>query len=74
MEKILQILEDLLPTADFETCTTLIDDNILDSFSLLSLVNELEEEFKVRITPAEMTPSNFNSAQAILDMVTRLQG
>ena len=38
MEKLIEILEDIQPDADYETCTTLIDDGILDSFAILSIV------------------------------------
>ena len=34
MEKLLEILNDIQPDADYETCTTLIDDEVLDSFLL----------------------------------------
>ena len=34
MEKVLEILKELHPEVDFNTCTTLIDDNILDSLRL----------------------------------------
>ena len=45
MEKLLEILEDIQPDADFDTCETLIDDGVLDSFAILSIVSELQEEF-----------------------------
>lgn len=73
MEKLLAILEEIQPDADYETCTTLIDDGILDSFAILSIVAELEDEFGVTVTPAEIIPDNFNSARALWDMVRRLQ-
>ncbi|MDD3219830.1 MAG: acyl carrier protein [Lachnospiraceae bacterium] len=73
MEKLLEILEDIQPEADYENCTTLIDDGILDSFAILSIVSELEDAFGVSITPAEIIPENFNSAQALWNMVERLQ-
>ncbi len=73
MEKLLEILEDIQPDADYETCTTLIDDGILGSFELLSLVSELEEAYEIRITPVDLIPSNFNSAQAIYELILRLQ-
>ena len=69
MEKLLEILNDIQPDADYETCTTLIDDEVLDSFAILSIVGELEEE----ITPVDIVPENFNSAQALWAMVQRLQ-
>ncbi len=73
MEELIEILEDIQPDADYETCETLIDDNILDSFAILSIISELEEEYDIRITPAEIIPANFNSAKAMYAMVRRLQ-
>ena len=73
MERLIEILEDIQPQADYETCTTLIDDHILDSISIIALVAELEEEFDVTIPTVEIIPANFNSAQAMYDMITRLQ-
>ena len=72
MDELIEILEDIQPDADYETCTTLIDDGILDSFAILSIV-ELEDEFDVSVTPADIIPENFNSAQALWAMVQRLQ-
>ncbi|MCC2254146.1 phosphopantetheine-binding protein [Ruminococcus sp. CLA-AA-H200] len=74
MEKLLEILEDIQPDADYENCTTLIDDGILDSFAILSIVSEIEDEFGVSVTPAEIIPDNFNSAQAMWEMIQRLGG
>ena len=51
----------------------LIDDEWLDSFAILSIVSELEEAFDIGITPADIVPENFNSAQALYQMVKRLQ-
>ena len=73
MEKLLEILNDIQPDADYETCTTLIDDEVLDSFAILSSVGELEEAFDIEITPVDIVPENFNSAQALWAMVQRLQ-
>ena len=51
----------------------MIDDHLLDSFSIISLVGELEDAFDISIDAAEMVPANFNSADAIYAMVQRLQ-
>jgi len=72
MEQLIEILEDIQPDADYETCTTLIDDHILDSLSILSLVAELEDAFDVTIPTVEIIPANFNSAQAMMAMINRL--
>ena len=72
-EQIIEILQDIHPEADYETCQTLIDDHILTSLDVLSLVAELEDEFDVTIPTVEIIPSNFNSVDAIAAMVDRLQ-
>lgn len=72
-EQIIEILEDIQPEADYETCQTLIDDHILTSLDVLSLVAQLEDEFDVTIPTVEIIPSNFNSVDAIAAMVERLQ-
>lgn len=71
-ERLLEILEDIQPEVDFETCTTLIDDHYLDSLSIISLVAELEEEFDITIPTVEIIPDNFNSAEKMWEMITRL--
>ena len=73
MEQLLEILKDIKPDVDYENCTTLIDDELLDSFAILSIVSELEDAFDIEITPVDIIPENFNSAQALWEMVLRLQ-
>jgi acyl carrier protein len=72
MNELIEILENLHPEVDFETCTTLIDDKILDSFDIISVISEINEEFDVVIPAEEIIPENFNSAQALYELVTRL--
>ena len=71
-ERLLEILEDIQPEADYETCTTLIDDHYLNSLAIISLVAELEEEFDITIPTVEIIPENFNSAEAMWKLITRL--
>ena len=72
MEALLNILEGLHPEVDFETCNTLIDDKILDSFDIVTLVAEIDSEFDVAIPAEELVPENFNSAEAMWNMIQRL--
>ncbi len=72
MEQLMEILEDIIPGEDIENCTRLVDDNILDSFAIISLVTALEDEFGIMISPAELIPENFNSAKALWEMIERL--
>ena len=73
MDTLMEILEDVQPDVDFESCDTLIDDGLLDSFAILSIVSELEDQFEISVSPADIIPENFNSAQALWAMVQRLQ-
>ena len=72
MEKLIEILEDIHPDVDYETCTDLIDGPILDSLSIISLVAELEDEFDITIPAVDIIPANFNSAAAMWKMIERL--
>ena len=73
MERLIEILEEIVDGVDYKTCNTLIDDNILDSLAIISLVAEIEEEFDVQIPTVEIIPENFNSAQALWKLIERLQ-
>lgn len=73
MEQLLEILREIQPDVDYEMCTTLIDDELLNSFAILSIVGELEDAFGVEVTPVDIIPENFNSAQALWSMVERLK-
>ncbi len=72
MERLLEILEEILPGEDVENCDTLVDDEILDSFAIITLVSALEEEFDITISPADLIPENFNSAEAMWEMIEEL--
>ena len=72
MEKLLEILTNLHPDVDFETTSTLIDDGILDSFDIVTIVAEIDGEFDVQIPAEELIPENFNSAAALYALVQRL--
>lgn len=73
MEQLLEILSDLHPEVDFEECDTLIDDGILDSFDIVSLIAEINEEFDVVISAEHIIPENFNSAEALYALIERLE-
>lgn len=71
--KVMEILQDVRADVDFENETKLIDNKILESFDIISLVGELSDEFGIEIGPKEMTVQNFNSVDSITAMVERLQ-
>ncbi len=71
-EQVLEILNDINSDVDYETETALVDDGILDSFELVSLVSELNSAFDINITVVDFVPENFNTLAALVAMVERL--
>ena len=73
MEKLIEILENLQPEVDYETCENLVDGRYLDSLTILSLISEIEDEFDVEIPTVEIIPNNFNSAKKIWELIEKLR-
>lgn len=73
MEELLEILSGLHPDVDFETEEQLVDDKILDSFDIVSLIAEINETFDVTITAKDIIPENFNSARALYALIQKLE-
>ena len=74
MDKLIEILEDIQPDIDYNTCEDLIDGHHLDSLSIISLIAELEDQFEVEIPAEEIVPENFNSAEGIWNLLQRIKG
>ena len=72
MEKIIEILKSIRSDVDFENESKFIDDGILDSFDIVSIVGELCDAYDITITVDDMEPENFNSVKAIHELVERL--
>ena len=73
MDELLEILNEVNSDVDYEICDTLIDDGFLSSFDIVSIVSELNDAFDIEISPADIVPENFNSAEAMWEMIQRLQ-
>lgn len=69
MDELIELLEDLVPGVDFKNCTTLIDDHILSSFNILTIVSEVEDEYDIELSPGDLTPENFNSAAGLWALI-----
>ena len=74
MEELMELLASLKPEIDFETEKELIDDGLLESFDVITLIAELEDQFEVEIPAEEIVPENFNSAEGIWNLLQRIKG
>ena len=72
MERLIAILKDIHEDVDFEMEDNLVDDGILDSLDIVTLITEINSEFGVSIPAEEIIPENFNSAAALMELIERL--
>lgn len=74
MDKIYEILAGLRPEFDFRSSKDFIADGMLDSFDIISLVTELEENFEIFIDALDILPENFCSVEAIANVIRKNGG
>ncbi len=72
MDKLIEILSDLHPDVDFESEEGLVDNGILDSLDIVTLITEINDKFDVSIPAEEIIPENFNSAEALFALIEKL--
>ena len=70
----IEILMDIDPDVDYETCDTLVEDGILTSFEMVMLVTEINQRMGVSIPPEDIIPENFASAQKIYELIEKTRG
>jgi len=74
MKEILKtMLSGLHPDVDFDREEDLVEQGILDSFDVVTLVSEIDEELGITIPAEELTPENFRSLGALYALVLRLK-
>lgn len=73
-EKVLEILKEIRPEFDFETSTNFVEDGYLDSFDVVTVVSEIEDKFHVLINGLEVLPENFESIEAICNLIRKNGG
>ncbi len=74
MEELLQVLREAVMDVDFENEKHLVTDDVLDSFDIIAMVTELNGHYGIKIDVDDLLPENFDSAEAILELVTKLKG
>ena len=72
-KQIMEILMEICPGIDFENEKALIDDGLIDSLDIVAVVTELMEAFDVELGVDDLTPENFNSVEAIEELIESKQ-
>jgi len=71
MEQLLKILKDTCPGIDFENETSIVDNELIDSLDIVTIVSEIMGTFNVELSVEDIIPENFNSAQAMMALIER---
>lgn len=72
MEELIALLRKVKPNVDFESEDGLVDNGILDSLDIISIIAEISEKYGIVIPTDEIIPDNFNSAQALKELIDDL--
>ena len=72
-ETVLEILEEIREDIDFRNATKLADDRLLSSLDIVTIVGKFNDEFDVEISVEDLEPEHFNSVDAMVELITRMQ-
>lgn len=70
-DKIKEILENIRPEFDFLDSENFLEDGLLDSFDLITLVSSLDQTFGISIEGIEIIPENFQNISTIENLVKK---
>lgn len=73
MEELLELLQSVRSDIDFESEKNLVDDGLLDSFDIVSIISEVSDRFNVDISVDDISPENFNSLESLHALIERLK-
>lgn len=73
MQELLELLKDILPKVQWESDLALVDEGILNSIDIITIISEITDEYDIKISSDEMKAENFNSVEAIYNMIQRLE-
>lgn len=73
MDRLIKLLESVKPGVDFQNTKNLVEDGILDSFDIVTIVSLINEEFDIEFSVKEVIPENFNTVEALYETIKRLE-
>ena len=73
MEELLELLQGIRDDVDFENTKDLIDGKILSSFDIIQIISVIDDEYDVAIPATEIIPANFNSLEALYNLIQKLK-
>ncbi len=71
-ERILEILSEYCEEALTYNGDSMMEDGIIDSFTVINVVSDLEDEFDIEIDAKYVIADNFRNKEAIIALVQKL--
>lgn len=66
---VIRIIKDNCPMIEDLEADNFIEDGLLDSFDIVTLVSEFDKAFKISIDGAKITPQYFNSVANMVKLI-----
>lgn len=73
MEKLLEILESIKPGVDFKNSKNMIEEGLIDSFDIVTIVAKINEEFDIEFSVSEVVPENFATVETLYETIERIK-
>ena len=72
--EVLEMLSEIRPEFDYSDSDDFIEDGMLDSFDIITLISMIEEKYDVKIDGLDIVPENFKSVDDIVGLVQKTKG
>ena len=73
MEKLLEILESIKPGVDFKSSQNMIEEGLIDSFDIVTIIAKVNEEFDIDFAVSEVVPENFETVETLYKTIERIR-
>jgi acyl carrier protein len=71
-KKVLEVLEEYCEEALDYTGDNMMEEGVIDSFTVINVVSELEDVFDIEIDAKYVVAENFRNKEAIIELVRQL--
>ena len=70
-KEVVAILQEIRPEFDFSEKIDFIEEGMLDSFDVVTLVTTLDEKFQISIDGMDILPENFATIDSIIELLLK---
>ena len=71
MDELLKLLQEIQPNVDFKNESDLLESGLLDSFSVVMIIDAICQHYNIELSADDIDPDNFQSVQTIWEMIEK---